>query len=447
MNCADCRDDLVVYLEGLLDSEQSRQCQEHLGTCAACQAEYTAITRLRQQLIARGRAVADVSMAGPVMTRIRHAQIKPERSSIMSRLLKHRWGFGLGAAAGAAAAIVLIITLTTPNAQAKAVEIMAKGARAIAKLTAIHFRGQMRTAPQDNFSAIMPEQELIPIEVWKQFEPSLKWRVEKPARVAVMDGQSTLMLIKTANLAVKFPQPSSSAFDTEWLHRIAGLSTTITNELNNALAKGWKMNVTDERGADGATKSVVTIEAKAGLPESAYVKNKFFDAADTRRVYRFDAQSERLESVQIYLVTVSGERLVFELDQIEYNLSIPPAVFQLELPPNVHWYQNEMQKIPDNEKYATMTAEQAARAYFEAFARQDWTEAEKFRRMTVDEDTKKQVSRLEVVTIGKAFTSPGYPGSFVPYEIKLNNGETIKHNIALKKDLKTGRWFVDGGGF
>lgn len=447
MNCADCRDDLVAYLEGLLDSEQSEQCQRHLETCTACHAEYTAITRLQKRLIARGLSVADVSMAEPVMRRIRQAHTKPERNSIMSRLLKHRWGFGLGAAAGAAAAVVLIIGLTAPNAHAKAVEIMAKGAKAMAKLTAVHLRGQMRTAPQDNFSAIMPEQELVPIELWKQFEPDLKWRVEKPARVAVMDGQSTLMLIKTANLAVKFPQPSSSAFDTEWLHRIAGLSTTITNELKNALAKGWKMNVTDERGADGAPKSVVTIEASAGLPEHAYVKNKFFDAADTRRVYRFDAQSERLEGVQIYLVTQSGERLIFELDQIDYNPSIPAAVFQLELPANVRWYQNEMQKLPDNEKYASMTAEQAARAYFEAFARQDWTEAEKFRRDSVDENTKKVVSTLEVVSIGKAFTSQGYPGSFVPYEIKLNNGHTIKHNIALKKDLKTGRWFVDGGGF
>jgi hypothetical protein len=51
--------------------------------------------------------------------------------------------------------------------------------------------------------------------------------------------------------------------------------------------------------------------------------------------------------------------------------------------------------------------------------------------------------------IGKVFKSAdkGYPGVFVPYQIKLKSGEVLKHNIALKKDKKTGRWFVDGGGF
>jgi hypothetical protein len=38
-----------------------------------------------------------------------------------------------------------------------------------------------------------------------------------------------------------------------------------------------------------------------------------------------------------------------------------------------------------------------------------------------------------------------YPGVFVPYEIRLTNGETRKHNLALKKDERTGRWRFDGG--
>ena len=46
-----------------------------------------------------------------------------------------------------------------------------------------------------------------------------------------------------------------------------------------------------------------------------------------------------------------------------------------------------------------------------------------------------------------AFTSKDYPGRFVPYEIKLESGDVIKHNLALKKDGKTGRWWDDGGGF
>ena len=261
MNCAECRENLVACLEGLLEAEQSRQCQAHLGSCEACRAEYAALGRLQERLAARGRVAAEVSLVEPVMRAVHNKQIEPERTTLMSLLLKNRWGFGLGAAAGAAA-IILIIALTAPNAQAKAVEVMTKGARAAAKLTSIHLRGQLRTLPADNFSYINPDMGFFPVELWKQFEPELKWRVEKPGRVAVMDGQQTLLFIKPGKQGMKLPIRSTSAFDTDWLHRIANLSNTISNELRHAQAKGWKLGLTEETATDGRVKSIVTVHGQ-----------------------------------------------------------------------------------------------------------------------------------------------------------------------------------------
>jgi anti-sigma factor RsiW len=199
MNCAECRENLVACAEGLLDREESLLCQAHLETCAACRAEYTAIIRLQRQLMARGPATAKVSLVKPVMQRVLQEQNRTERETIMSTILKHRWGFGLGTAAGAAA-ITLIALLALPKTQATAAEAIAamtRGAQAVAKLTSIHLHGQLRTAPQDNFSYINADCPFYTIELWKQFEPELNWRVDKPKRVVVMDGQSTVMLIKT----------------------------------------------------------------------------------------------------------------------------------------------------------------------------------------------------------------------------------------------------------
>jgi outer membrane lipoprotein-sorting protein len=415
MNCAECRENLVACVEGLLDREESLQCQAHLETCAACRAEYTAITRLQRQLVARGQATAEVSLVKPVMQRVHAIQTEHERNSIMTKLFT-RWGFGLSAAAGAAA-IILIAFLVFPKAQATAAEVMTKGAQAVAKLTSIHLRGQVRSAPADNFGSINPDSEFYAIELWKQFGPHLKWRVEKPGLVVVMDGQSTVIFNKSRNVANKRPQPSSSAFDTDWLHRIANLGNTISNELNNAQAKGWKLDTTEETATNGRVKSVVTIHAKSGIPENDYVKNSFFDNADTRRVYRFDAQTKLLETVQVYLVRPSGEVLIFELSQIDYNQPIEPSVWQLELPADVNWSQ-EPQKLPDNEKYASMTAEQAARAFLEACAHEDWNEAGKFMSPITD-FVKEYLGGLEIVSLGESFTSKAYGGRFVPYEIKL----------------------------
>jgi hypothetical protein len=54
----------------------------------------------------------------------------------------------------------------------------------------------MRTRPAENFEYINPECEWVPLEMWKQFSDPPRWRVEKPGRVVVMDGVSSLLLVK-----------------------------------------------------------------------------------------------------------------------------------------------------------------------------------------------------------------------------------------------------------
>jgi outer membrane lipoprotein-sorting protein len=443
MNCDEFRENLIARAEGLLDEETSHQCETHLETCAACREEQAFFATLQRKLTAHGRSASDVSLVAPVMRRIRAVQSEPEGSSIMSKLFT-RWGFGLGAVAGVAA-IILIALVLSPKTSATAAEVMARGAQAVAKLSSIHVVGKLRTLPRDNFSHIDPDQPFHEIQLWKQFEPELKWRVEKPGRVALMDGQSTLLYIKPpGNTAMKIAQPAPSAFDTEWLHRIVNLSTAIENELNNALAQGWPLSLAEERGTDGRAKAIVTVQTKSGLPENDYLRNKFIDASDTRRVYRFDARSELLESVQVFVTTARGEVQIFELSRIRYNQPIPSEVFTFELPDDVSWYQ-EPQKLPDNEQYAQLSAEQAARKFFEACGRKDWTEAAKFWPMPFTEKLQAGIGGLEIIHMGESFTSQGYPGRFVPYEIKFPGGQVKKHNLALKKDRNTGRWLVDGG--
>ncbi|HTY87116.1 MAG TPA: anti-sigma factor [Candidatus Acidoferrum sp.] len=444
MNCAECRENLVAFVERLLDREEALACRTHLHTCPDCRAEFKTITGLQQRLVARGQAATNVSIVEPVMRRVRQTQSQPERNTIMSMLMKHRWGLGLGATAGAAA-VALTTLLGTPKIQAAAVEVMTKGAQAAARLTSIHLRGQLRTAPAENFSNINPDCEFCAIELWKKFEPQLQWRVEKPGRIAVMDGQSTLLFIKPDE-AIKFPQPSSSAFDTQWLHEMADLNKTLENELAAIKTHGWPVTLTHEQGTDGKPKSVITIEARSGLLAGDYLKNKFFATADTRRVYTFDDLTERLESARIYLHAASGDTLVFELDQIDYNQTIDPGVFQIQLPADVVWA-GQMQMLPDNEKYAAMTSEQAARALLEACGREDWTEAAKFfDPLTARE--KQNLGGLSVISVGTHFTSALSllsGAEFVPYEIKLKNGSIVKFNLSLKRDGRTHRWFVDGG--
>lgn len=440
MNCAECRDNLVACLEGLLEPEQHRQCRAHLEACEACRSEYADFAQLQQRLVASGQAAASVTLVEPVMRQVRAQTAQSERIPLMKMILNH-WRIGTFATATAA---VLLVVMLAQKGQASPAQVLARGAKAVANLTTIHLKGQLRTPPADNFANIDVKRDFASIELWKAFDGGYnKWRIEKPGRVVVMDGQSTIMWIKPANYAIKVG-PARSAFDTDWLHRIANLSATITEDLKNAQARGWRMQLAEQPGADGKPKATVTIQTDSGLPENDYLKNKFIDVSDTRRVYRFDTASERLEAVQIYVRGSTGETLVFELTQIDYNQPLEAATFTLELPTNVTWHK-EMEIIPDNEKYASMTAEQAARAFFEACGRRDWAEAGKFWTHTTDEKFQAYLGGIQVISVGQPFTSQGYPGRFVPYEIKFADGGVKKFNLALKKDQRTGRWFVDGG--
>jgi len=62
----------------------------------------------------------------------------------------------------------------------------------------------------------------------------------------------------------------------------------------NCHCQGLENESHERTGADGRAKDIVTIEAKSGLPDNDYIKNSFVNTADTRRVYVFDNQSERL---------------------------------------------------------------------------------------------------------------------------------------------------------
>jgi hypothetical protein len=162
------------------------------------------------------------------------------------------------------------------------------------------------------------------------------------------------------------------------------------------------------------------VEAKSGLPAGDYLSNAFYEYADMRRVYRFDAKTKRLEGFDAYLHRSGGDVLILAVERIEYDKPIDPAVFVLKLPDKVALYQ-EPQPLPDNAKYEKMTPEEAARAFFEACGKKDWDEVRKFQ-SPVNDRLKEHLGGLQLISLGKPFQSAIslLNGDwFVPYQIKL----------------------------
>ena len=205
------------------------------------------------------------------------------------------------------------------------------------------------------------------------------------------------------------------------------------------------MSLTEKTGADGKIKKMVVIESIPNLPQDDYLKNKLFQAADTRREYVFDEQNGRLESIRIYVLQPAGRQLIFETVSIGYNQPISPEVFHPVLPESIKWLTYELPEVSDAAAYASLTPVQATEKFFYAAGNYDWPEAGNFWPGDMDDRIKQHLGGLTVINIGEAFTSRMYPGVFVTYDIRLSNGEIHKHNLALKTDAQTGRWHVDGG--
>lgn len=444
MNCSQCQEQLIDFQEGLLDSSKAQEVEAHLTKCPQCRLELYNLRKLHDDLLRDADQTSGISLEAGVMNQIITHQTEELRR--MKMLRKYKLIGVSGMAAAACLALLISILHFMPDNRAMAAEaagVLARGAEAASNLHTIYIKCMMRTSPHDNFASIDPEYELVPIEIWKEFGEQTRWRIEKSGRVAVMDGITTVMIIRN-RLGVKIDHPTNAPFDTGWLHNLAAVNYTISKELSNALAMERELQLSHEVGEDGALKHVVTVEVQSGLEDGSYLKNSFLMTADTKRIFKFDAETERLEGLKVYCHTPEGDILVFEINEIQYNLEFDPTVFALEISEEVRWWQ-EQEVLPDNEKYEKMTPEEAAKAFFEACGKRDWQEVKKFSNYEYNNHLKEALGGLEIIKIGKAFTAERYPGWFVPYEIKYSDGRVKKYNLALKKSETSNRYFIDGG--
>ena len=160
-----------------------------------------------------------------------------------------------------------------------------------------------------------------------------------------------------------------------------------------AQTHGWKIDLSEATDAAGVVHQLVTIDVPAGVAASDYLRNRFLQTAETRRLYRFNAQSGQLEALQIYVHEGSDYLLVFEVTQIDYNPPLAADVFAPALPADATWTKfarpDAQPTTSSDPKYAAMTpraggAERSSRRS----ARRDWDEVQNFWPMPLNDRTK-----------------------------------------------------------
>lgn len=331
--------------------------------------------------------------------------------------------------------------------KASAAQVLAEAVEAVANLRSVYIQTRMRTIAHDNFALIGLDYDFVPVKMWKEFDGTGqgRCRFEKPRRIVVTEGEFelSLLLIKP-NRAAKGRGDIGSV---RWLKTLLDVDKVLNSEIKLAQQRDSELLLTHEKDANGVDKLVVIVDAFAlGDFTNDWCKNSSIVESDNRRIYRFDAETKLLESLQVYVYPEDGEEvLVFETTDIQYNIDINPALFTIELPADVIWFE-EPKELVDNEKYQQVTPKEVAHAFFQACADEDWDEFLKFKPASaVSEKTKNYLGGLEIISIGEPFKSGLYPGWFVPYEIKFRDGYIKKMNLAVRNDNLAKRYVVDGG--
>jgi len=141
MKCSECQEQLIGYLEGLLERGRQGEVDQHLRECSVCRAEADAHAHLRDRLIGHGKALAQVQLAPQVMARIAREQASwRRRLAMVMRSPKTR----IGLAAVTALIVMLFVVLPGPQmSRLSAEEVLGRTAQALQSVKAYHY--EMRT--------------------------------------------------------------------------------------------------------------------------------------------------------------------------------------------------------------------------------------------------------------------------------------------------------------
>lgn len=412
----------------------------HLAGCEDCAREYAAIQTVLASIRPTARIEASPDFKERVMSKLTEREAPVRRRWVLPRLV-----FVAGA--------VLLLVLLAPvvgnlignfggrgHAPASVVSLLAQSAQAMAGARSVHMIARMRTTPRENFEFIDPTMDWVPMEIWSEAGPPARWRVEKPGRVAAMDGTSSMLVIKPDTVS----RGNARANYLEWMRILLDTDQLMEKELELARSGNSSASLAEENTA-GARQLVLSVAFHPRRWFSTdWVMDRSVSSSDHTRIYRFDPVTRRLEGMQMVMHTRGVDVPVFEITEVRYDEVFDAGLFALAAPENAFAFVDPEEMpvagpLPQSPK-------EAAVMLFDALSREDWEAARMVYPATgFNESFKRMFGGLQVISIGEPFRSSFYPGWYVPYEIRLRSGQVRKMNLALKNDNHVGRWVWDGG--
>lgn len=446
MNCNECKAEIANLFCPDADDNILADVLEHIQECVDCSNHYHKTKEVFTILQPRFQPKSPFALKQNIIHQLKMEELKmeqevPKRVSMSSRTKK------LLSLAAVLAIVMMIIPIVDrdnmfSHKSAKAAGVFIESSiNAARSIKSMVIKLRVRTVAYDNFSIVGTEYDLIGHTLWKSFNEPMKWRVDKGDRVVVFDGKSQYLWAPLTGDALKADKNTNFI---EWFKILLEPEDILMKEKEATTQEGSTIRM-DEKNDE----LFMTITSKAqGNFINDYCKNKSINESDNRREYTFDSNTKLLKALKIYILDGKKETLVLVIDKIDYNVSIDPSLFVINLPAGVEW--QEFTGNFTGETFKNISSRRAAELFFEAMANNNWKMvAEACDIFTSNSEQvkkdKEYYGGLKVINIGEPFKSGLYPGEFVPYIIELKTGEVKKMNLAVRNDNPTKVWRIDGG--
>lgn len=368
----------------------------------------------------------DINASDELRHKVRVALDRNSRNRTVKKLLFG--GIGLSAAA---AVIILMFIPTGMSAK----EIISQVIEAMYDAENIEMYVDVRTLPVENFRYIDIDEDFVTHHIDIANSDSLsRWRIDKGERVAMSNGNDIYMWIPSVKLGWHIGDPDNGNI----LGYMANLFTPkkiLETELENCINNSSTEYKVTKSGSDII---LVVHAAPQGDFENPYLLNSSIAESENIRSYVIDAETKRLKSATVSIISGNQEITVLKITSVNYG---HPNNDICRLADGVKFIETEHQPLG----LKGLSAEEAASSVLNAF--ENWNESildKVIVREVSDAAYREQFSGSRLISIGRSFTSGSGNSIFVPYTLKLRDGQLLRHNLALQK-TDAGGWIVVGG--
>lgn len=437
MNCQEFHKMIPDLLAGTLSPEELTTAREHLTSCPACaEALRTARETLRSVTPRFEPSVPEGLEARLLDAVHRRATV----SKTPERRPRRRLVGLLSGVVSAAAVVIVVLTfgLNTPARAAR--NRLTQAIASMEGLRSIRIELRIRTSEQENFDYIDPHREFVPHTLEAIYKPQLLWRVEKPGRKALYDGEHTYLWFDSLNDGLIQPYAPDAI---GMLNLLIDPSQLL--ELERQLTRAHTGARYELRREAEVLYLTVISPAQGDFSQSDHERNTSIIESNTRREYRFDALNGRLLGARVTLLAEEGERALLEIDRITYDAPLDTATLTV-LPEGINW--TDQTRNTPSPRLTGIDAKEAARLILAAFATWDNEILDEALRSYGAHARKLLQSRYAGATVerlSEPVRSGKYPGWFIPCTLRMGDGSRERIRLALRNDNSAGSWVVDGG--